>query len=228
MRSWINSFINLLFPNCCVVCGDNLAVGEEFICTKCNVRMPRTNFHLQKDNEVERRFWGRISIETATSYFYYSKGSDYRRILYELKYHGCKELGEVMGRHMATELFSSGFFQGIDLIIPVPLHRKRRKSRGYNQSEWIALGISNTTGIPMDVCGLVRNLANSTQTRKSVFERWENVQGIFKNQTPQAFSGKHILLVDDVLTTGATLLSCADALSESSDVKISIVTLALA
>jgi len=211
-----------------VVCGGNLAIGEEFICTRCNVKMPRTNFHLQKDNEVERRFWGKISVETATSYFYYSKGSDYRRILFELKYHGCKELGEAMGRNMAAEISSSHFFKEIDLIVPVPLHRNKRESRGYNQSEWIALGISNATGIPMNICGLVRDVANSTQTRKSVFERWENVEGVFQNKRPEIFEGKHVLLVDDVLTTGSTLLSCATALNESSDVKISILTLALA
>jgi len=182
--------------------------------------MPRTNYHLQVDNEVEQRFWGKVEIERATSYFFYTKGSDYRHILFKLKYHGYRELGEVMGRYMAKELLASGFFQGIDLIIPVPLHSKRKRARGYNQSEWIASGLSHATGIPMDLDSLKRVVASNTQTRKSVFERWENVKDVFQVACPENMQGKHILLVDDVLTTGATLLSCATILVDSSNVKI--------
>ncbi len=190
--------------------------------------MPRTNYHLQAGNEVEQRFWGKVEIERATSYFFYTKGSDYRHILFKLKYHGYRELGEVMGRYMAKELLASGFFQEIDLIIPVPLHSKRKRSRGYNQSEWIASGLSHATGIPMDLDSLKRVVASNTQTRKSVFERWENVKDVFQVACPDNMQGKHILLVDDVLTTGATLLSCATILVDSSNVKISVITLAVA
>lgn len=202
--------------------------GEEVVCTMCNSRMPRTNYHLQPNNEIEQRFWGKAEIERATSYFFYNKGSDYRHILFKLKYNGYKELGEVMGRYMANELLASDFFKGVDVVIPVPLHSKRKKVRGYNQSEWIALGISRATGIPMDLNTLVRSVSNNTQTRKSVFDRWENVKDVFQVTSPEKIQGKHILLVDDVLTTGATLVSCATKLLESSDVKISIITLAVA
>lgn len=202
--------------------------GEEVVCTMCNSRMPRTNYHLQPNNEIEQRFWGKAEIEKATSYFFYNKGSDYRHILFKLKYNGYKELGEVMGRYMANELLASDFFKGVDVVIPVPLHSKRKKVRGYNQSEWIALGISLATGIPMDLNTLVRSVSNNTQTRKSVFDRWENVKDVFQVTSPEKIQGKHILLVDDVLTTGATLVSCATKLLESSDVKISIITLAVA
>jgi len=141
--------------------------------------MPRTNYHLQVGNEVEQRFWGKVEIERATSYFFYTKGSDYRHILFKLKYQGYKELGEVMGRYMAQELLTSDFLQGIDFIVPVPLHSKKKKTRGYNQSEWIALGFSHASGIPMDLNILVRIVDNKTQTRKSVFERWGKCKGCF-------------------------------------------------
>jgi len=190
--------------------------------------MPRTNYHLQVGNEVEQRFWGKVEIERATSYFFYTKGSDYRHILFKLKYQGYKELGEVMGRYMAQELLTSDFLQGIDFIVPVPLHSKKKKTRGYNQSEWIALGFSHASGIPMDLNILVRIVDNKTQTRKSVFERWENVKDVFQVSCAESLKGKHILLVDDVLTTGATLLSCANALVTSSNVRVSIITLAVA
>jgi len=224
----IDSLLSILFPRSCVVCGGSLGKGEEVICTMCNTLMPRTNYHLQKDNEIEQRFWGKTVIEKATSYFFYTKGSDYRNILFKLKYHNYKELGEVMGRYLAKELLETDFLKDIDLIVPVPLHPKKRKIRGYNQSEWIALGISNAADIPIDTSSLERLINNNTQTRKSVFERWENVRDVFSVVSAEKLEGKHILLVDDVLTTGATLLSCAIALIESSKVKVSIVTLAVA
>jgi len=224
----IDSLLSILFPRSCIVCGGSLVKGEEMICTMCNTLMPRTNYHLQKDNEIEQRFWGKTVIEKATSYFFYTKGSDYRNILFKLKYHNYKELGEVMGRYLAKELLETDFLKDIDLIVPVPLHPKKRKIRGYNQSEWIALGISNAADIPIDTSSLERLINNNTQTRKSVFERWENVRDVFSVVSAEKLEGKHILLVDDVLTTGATLLSCAIALIESSKVKVSIVTLAVA
>jgi len=140
MIQWIDALLNLLFPRSCVVCGGCLVKGEEAVCTMCNSRMPRTNYHLQPNNEIEQRFWGKAEIEKATSYFFYNKGSDYRHILFKLKYNGYKELGEVMGRYMANELLASDFFKGVDVVIPVPLHSKRKKVRGYNQSELDCFG----------------------------------------------------------------------------------------
>jgi len=128
IKDWLSSFLSLLFPRCCVVCGRPLAKGEECICTECNINLPRTNYHLRKDNPVERLFWGQIPLERATSFFFYEKGSDFRLILHRLKYGGQKEIGAIMGRYMAAELLSSNFFQGIDVIIPIPLHKKNSKS----------------------------------------------------------------------------------------------------
>lgn len=228
IKDWLYSFISLLFPRCCVVCGRSLAKGEECICAMCNINLPRTNYHLQKDNQVEQLFWGKIPLERATSFFFYRKGSDFRQILHQLKYGGQKEIGAIMGRYMASELSASGFFQGIDVIIPVPLHKRKQRIRGYNQSEWIARGISTVTGIRIDTEVIVRRKHTDTQTRKSTFERWENVDGIFELHHAESLKGKHLLVVDDVLTTGATTVACASRLVEIEGVRISVLTLAVA
>lgn len=227
-RTWFFSFVHLFFPRQCAVCGASLQEGEEGICMRCNMDMPRTNYHLRKDNPVERMFWGKMPLERATSCFFYHKGSDFRRILHQLKYGGRKDLGEVMGRFMAAELSAIGFFNGIDVIIPVPLHPRKQKQRGYNQSECIARGVSAVTGISIDTASVVRKKYTETQTRKSSYERWENVDGIFRLRHSASFVGKHILIIDDVLTTGATTTACADAFKEVEGVRISVLTLAVA
>lgn len=229
MNTWFHSFWSLLFPRCCVVCGSPLSRGEECLCTCCNINLPRTGFHVRKDNPVECLFWGRIpGLKRASSFLFYRKGSDFRRILHLLKYGGYKELGEVMGRYMSAELSSGEFFDGVDMIIPVPLHRKKQKLRGYNQSEWIARGIASVTGIPLCAECMIREKNTETQTRKSTFERWENVEGIFRLCDTVHFEGKHVLLVDDVLTTGATTVACASAFAGVSGIRISVLTLAVA
>ena len=228
IKDWLGSFLSLLFPRCCLVCGRPLAKGEECICTMCNINLPRTNYHLQEDNPVEQLFWGKVPLERATSCFFYRKGSDFRQILHQLKYGGRKELGATMGRYMASELLPSGFFKGIDVIIPVPLHKKKQQLRGYNQSEWIVRGIAAVTGISVNTESIIRRKNTETQTRKSTFERWENVDGIFELHSSEHLPGKHVLIVDDVLTTGATTVACASALMEVQGIRISILTLAVA
>ena len=173
-------------------------------------------------------FWGKFPLERATSFFYYRKGSDFRWILHLLKYGGQKEIGAIMGRYMAAELIESGFFQGIDVIIPIPLHETKQRIRGYNQSEWIARGIAAVTGIPVDTEAVVRRKYTETQTRKSIFERWENVEGIFELHHAESLIGKHVLIVDDVLTTGATTVACASRIMEVEGIRISVLTLAVA
>lgn len=228
IKDWLGSFLSLLFPRCCVVCGRPLAKGEECLCTMCNINLPRTDYHLRKDNPVEKMFWGKIPLEHATSFFFYRKGSDFRQILHQLKYGGQKGIGAIMGRYMAAELLESGFFEGVDVILPVPLHKKKQQIRGYNQSEWIARGIAAVTGISIDTESVVRQKNTDTQTRKSFFERWENVEGIFQLHHAESLTGKHILIVDDVLTTGATTVECASCLTEIEGIRISILTLAMA
>jgi ComF family protein len=205
-----------------------LPADEECICHKCNSELPRTNLHLQPDNRVEKMFWGKVPIVRATSYFYYHRGGDFRLIVHRMKYSGHKEYGQVLGRIMATELKESGFFDGIDSLVPVPLHPDKLKKRGYNQSEWLARGVSQVTGIPMMTDAVKRSLYTETQTRKTKVERWENVNGIFTLNTSVDLSGKHLLIIDDVLTTGATTTACADAFQQVPDIRISVLTLALA
>lgn len=223
----LDSFIRLCFPPCCIVCGNALAASEECLCMQCLQELPKIrNMFPDAAQEIEKRFWGKLPIEKAASYFHYAKGSNFDKILFEIKYHGRKEAGKVMGRHAAHNLLPDGFFEGIDLVIPVPLHPARLKQRGYNQSEWIARGISEITQIPVNTDAVYRIGNNSTQTKKSAWERLEAVQGIFAVRNEDDLEGKHILLVDDVLTTGATLLSCASEIIKAKGTRISMLTLA--
>lgn len=224
----LNDIRELFFPRCCVVCGKRLLQGEEFMCFSCMQVLPRTNLHLSADNEVAKSFWGKFPVERASAFLYYSKGGPVRRLLYDLKYYGNYKLGHFLGRYMASELSLSGFFAGIDYIVPVPMFAQKRKSRGYNQSEMLAEGISSVTCIPLLRNGLVKNRQTETQTHKSSYERWKNVRDVFECVSFAEMNGKHILLVDDVLTTGATIVACADALGKVSGLRISILTLAMA
>lgn len=220
--------LDLFYPNLCLVCGESLVTGEKQLCLKCFSNIPKTNFHLQADNPVEKRFWGKVHVERATSYLFFQKGSDFQKLIHELKYRGNKEVGAVMGKFAAADLLESADFQAIDMIVPVPLHERKEAKRGYNQSEMICKGIAEVMQKPVITNNLYRTAENTTQTRKSVFERYENTQGIFDLKNPVEFAGKHILIVDDVLTTGSTVEACVKALQQAEDVKVSIFTLALA
>ena len=221
-------FINLMFPNLCVVCGVNLQQNEHQLCLTCLHDIPKTNYHLIDENPIEKKFWGKVPIYRATSYFFFQKGSSFQKLLHILKYKGNKEIGELMGKYAAIDLLDSPDFTSIDLIIPVPLHPNKYKLRGYNQSEWIGKGLSLILNKPQDTTSLLRVQENPTQTKKTVFERYENTEGIFELSDKTILEGKHVLLVDDVLTTGSTLEACVRALLETPGIKISIFTLAVA
>ncbi|NMA73327.1 MAG: ComF family protein [Bacteroidales bacterium] len=227
-RKWLFALLSLFFPRYCLVCGTVLLEKERFLCLDCMTTLPRTQFHLQPNNPMEQLFWGKVAINKASAFFYYRKGSDFSKILYHLKYKGDKELGELLAFIMANEILqTSDFFQCIDVLIPVPLHPDKLKERGYNQSEWIAKGISRATHIPIDTQSLVRRRFTETQTRKSVWERQENIQGAFDLIKVDSLLNKRVLLIDDVVTTGATLTSCAVALSSIPGVEINFLALAL-
>ncbi len=221
-------FFNLLYPNLCVVCGENLLKSEQHICLSCLCSIPKTNYHCHPDNPIEKRFWGKVPIHRATAFFFFQKGSSFQKLLHALKYKGNKEIGWKIGQYAAVDLLESEDFMSVDVIIPVPLHPEKYKKRGYNQSEWIGKGLSEILEKPQDITTLVRNKENTTQTKKSVFERYENTEGIFECTDIATLAGKHILLVDDVLTTGSTLEACVSALLKTEGIKVSIFTLAVA
>ncbi|HLP06495.1 MAG TPA: ComF family protein [Paludibacter sp.] len=226
--SFFTDLLNLVYPDLCTVCNANLMKHENLVCLSCLNGIPKTNFHLQADNPLERRFWGKVSISRGTAFFFFQKGSPFQKLLHALKYKGNKEIGELMGKYAAADLLESPHFAGIDYIIPVPLHPEKFRKRGYNQSEWIGRGLSQILGKPQHTTNLVRIQKNTTQTKKSVFERYENTDGIFKLLDNKLFEGKHILLVDDVLTTGSTLEACIKVLLETNGIKVSVFTLAIA
>jgi ComF family protein len=222
----IDSLLDFIYPRFCTCCHERLSIHENILCAKCLLNLPRYRFRSLEENEITQLFWGLVPIQRGLSLFYYTRLSDYSRILASLKYANRPEIGEHMGRIMAEEFQRHGFFQGIDIIIPIPLTKKKEKQRGYNQSEWIAKGIAAITHINVNTDCVVRKKSTASQTSLTAHERIESVRGVFEVTHPDEIIGKHILLVDDVLTTGATLLSCAETIAQYPQIKISIATLA--
>lgn len=227
--SFWTRLLDLISPRLCVVCGERLSVSEETICSKCNLHLPRTGFEQDPyENVMAKTFWGRIPVEKATALFYYEAHAETANILYELKYKNHPEIGETMGRLMAKELQLSHFFDGIDGIVPVPLARKRERQRGYNQSLELARGVSVITGLPIYNKVVERTVFEGSQTQKGHWERNENVEKVFKLIDGEPIRGKHLLVIDDVVTTGATVVACAKELTKAGGVKISILALGFA
>lgn len=222
----IHEFSHLFFPNCCVICGTKLLSPEESVCLECLYKLPKTNDFKEVNNSTETLLAGRFPFERAASFCEFSKEGMFQSIIHHIKYNHREKLGVAMGRLFGQDLLESDFICSIDVIVPVPLHPKKQRERGYNQSERIAEGFSEVTAIPISRDNLVRIVYNPTQTRLSKTQRWENVKNIFKVTNPSEFSEKHILLVDDVVTTGSTLEACAIALGKCSNIKISVATLA--
>ncbi|MEW5845523.1 MAG: ComF family protein [Bacteroidota bacterium] len=221
-------FINLFYPNVCSVCHDGLSLYEEVLCTSCLYHIPRTRFWNWTDNPVSQIFWGRVNVEHACSFFFFRKGSRYRKLLHMLKYQGRDDIGVFLGRQFGLELRNSDLYKPITAIVPVPLHPKRLKERGYNQAEVIAKGLSEAMGVPVVTDVLLRNVYTQTQTKKSRIERMQNIAGAFTIKNAEKIEKGHVLLVDDVITTGATLETCAQTLLDSVDVKVSVGTIAYA
>jgi ComF family protein len=223
----IRDFINLVMPLLCPTCGRVLVRHERIICTACLYELPRTRYTSFLENPVARLFWGRVYIENATAFFQYEKGSRYQQLIHELKYRDRQDVGRELGRLLGSELRGTPYAFA-DIILPVPLHRKKRRRRGYNQCDPIAEGLSERLGIPWCPDRLIRQSASLTQTSRSRTDRWSNVDGIFAVKNDADLSGKHVILVDDVVTTGATLDACATAILSGGDVRVSIATLAVA
>ena len=220
--------MDLISPRLCVVCGNRLAVTEEVVCSKCYLHLPRTDFDNDLyENVMAKLFWGQIKLEKATALFYYEAHAETAKILYELKYKNHPEIGVVMGRMMAKELMRSGLFDDIDAIVPVPLAKKRERQRGYNQSLELAKGVSEVTGLPIANLVIRRTKFVGSQTQRGRWERNENVAHVFE-LVDENISGQHLLLIDDVVTTGATVIACAKEMQKASNVKISVLALGFA
>lgn len=221
----LRELLHLFYPNVCVICGSELLSGEEGACLQCLYKLPKTHNFSEPDNDAEKLMAGRMPFERIASYCVYTKGGTLPPLIHHLKYRHKHSIGLLLGRMFGKDLKGSEFIHSVDLIVPVPLHPKREKARGYNQAEIIANGLSETTGLPVSANNLIRIVYNPTQTKRSKTQRWENVKDIFKVADPQLFEGKHLLLVDDVITTGSTLEACGIALQECKGLKISIATL---
>lgn len=221
------SFWSVLFPSRCAVCGHPMRPTDEVICQDCFLSLPRTRMKAGEENRVEKLFWGQVQIQDAYSYMIYYRGAASHNVLMALKYHHQPKIGIFFGRIIARELKESDFFKTIDGIVPVPISKARRRKRGYNQSEMLAQGLNEVTHIPIWSNVVERSVHNATQTHLMYSDRIKNVQGIFKMLHPEAIKGKHLLLVDDVITSGSTLLSLARTLQMVPGVTFSILTLAM-
>lgn len=222
----LKDFIALIFPNTCNACGHSLYRNEDCICTRCRYKLPQTNYHLSPSNPVSKLFWGRVPINTACAYYNFNKGGSVQRLVHQLKYRGKQEIGVTIGKFYGSELRKSILFRSVNLIMPVPLHSKKLKKRGFNQSEVFAQGLARSMDIEFDPGSLQRIHASETQTRRSRYERWKNVESIFAIKDRKKLEGKHILLVDDVVTTGATLEACAQELLSIPGTMVSIAAIA--
>lgn len=222
--------LSLVLPRTCIVCGELLQESKSPVCVVCSMRVPLTNFSFEKENAMVNHLRGIIPIESATSLFWYVHNSDWRALIHRFKYSGNWFTARKMGEWLGTEMVRGGCFEDIELIIPVPLHPIRRLQRGYNQSEQIAVGVARKMNVEYDFGVLRRKRNNKSQTQQDKFDRVSNVQGLFEVRHPERLRGKHILIVDDVFTTGATISACASAIIKACnhDVRISVATLASA
>jgi ComF family protein len=228
LRELWNGFLHLMYPQLCVACGEDLPDGDSCFCLKCRLKVTATDMHLTYENEFTARLWGRLKIEGGAAMYYFTRKSPIQRALHQLKYHNKPEIGIKMGREFGRKLKKSEIFKSAQAIIPVPLHPKKERLRGYNQSAMFAEGLSEMMEIPVLNNILERQAFTETQTRKKRMERFKNVGEVFAVKKPKAIEGKHLLLVDDVLTTGATLEVCGQALLAVPNTRLSLATIAIA
>ena len=220
---FLSSLLNLVFPKLCVCCGGVLMEAEENICLTCLYTLPRSLEKNFEDNKVMDIFLGRVRLEKAFSWCHFEKETSVQNILHHIKYKDKDNFARQMGEIMASEI--PDFFTGIDAIVPVPLHPKKERMRGYNQSVEIAKGVQKVVGLPIFSQLLERTRFSETQTHKNKEERWKNTEGLFSLAPNDGFEGKHLLLVDDVLTTGSTAIACLKCLEQIPNVKLSFLSL---
>lgn len=223
---FLNHLINLFYPQVCPACGNLLTYNEETVCISCRYLLPKTLYEKNPDNPLSQYFLGQVDFHAVTAEFFFSKTGKVQQLLHQLKYQGNKDAGFFLGQQIGESIKNTELFQNIDYLVPIPLHPKKEYLRGYNQSYIIAQGVEDKTKIPIIKDCLYRKVFTSTQTKKSREERWENVKDIFDIKNDNLLINKHILLIDDVLTTGATLLAAGKVLSKIPNIKISAATAA--
>lgn len=228
LGKYISALLSLVFPKTCGGCGGYLVEGEREVCLKCLCELGVTGFHKEQDNDAERLFWGKVKVEHATAYCRFVKGGVSQQLLHNLKYKGYKQLGVELGRIMGAEVKGHPVAQA-DVIVPVPLHSSKLRQRGYNQAEMIARGLAEVLKLPVETTSLARTRKNETQTHKNINERYLNSIGLFAlTGDAQSLSGKRVLLVDDVITTGATLEACTRELLKIDGVSVNCMAFAIA
>jgi ComF family protein len=216
------SFFHLFFPHVCSGCGSDLVNEESNLCLHCLTSMPETNFHMHSNNPIEKKFWGRLPLASATAQYYFTKESLMQHLMHQLKYKGNRELGKQMGRLMGNDLLASNRFNRIDALIPLPLFAAKEKRRGYNQSTILCEGIAEIMNVEILDRVIIRTQHTDTQTTKGRMERWLNMEGKFKLIQAEKIQGKHVLLVDDIITTGATLEACGQELLQVDHLQLSV------
>jgi ComF family protein len=226
LHGYLADFVSLLFPELCPACQASLVANELIICSDCRYNLPYTNFHLQADNIVAKQFYGKIKVEAAYALYYFNKGGKVQNLMHHFKYKGMQQIGDLLGNIAGSQLIENLIFNTVDLIIPVPLHKKRLKERGYNQSTRFANGLAQKLNKVVEDNNLQRAVATDTQTHKSRFARFENMQDVFVVKQPERLANKHILLVDDIITTGSTLEACGMELLKIPGLTLSIATIA--
>lgn len=228
MKRIINALLELFFPSLCVGCGTRLHDFEKHLCLSCIESLPKTNYHNQEENRLEHYLAGKFPFQRASAFCYFYKTGCLQKIIHELKYKNNAELAVYMGRMYGNDIKGSNFLKDIDYLIPIPLHPKRQKKRGYNQAEEICKGLSEATGIPVCTKAIKRVINNPSQTKHSRTERWTNVAGIFASTNNIDLNNKKILIVDDVITTGSTIEAIVKSLSEYKNLNINIAAIGIA
>lgn len=225
LRQIKDSLLHLAFPHVCEACGSDILNSHHFICARCLAELPQTNFHLHPNNPIEKMFWGRIPFKHASSQFYFTKESNMQHLMHSFKYRGNKDLGFYLGQLMGELLSESNRFRYVDALVPLPLFASKERKRGYNQATVLCEGIASVLNKPVLAKVITRTNYTESQTRKSRIERWMNMEGRFRLKDPDLVRDKHILLVDDVVTTGATLEACANELLKTENILLSLATL---
>jgi ComF family protein len=222
------ALLHLAYPHHCAGCGSDAVPASQWLCLRCQALLPHTGFERHHNNPVDRLFWGRLPLLEATAQFYFSKESMIQALMHRVKYSGDQDLAQYLGGIMGGRLAAAARFARVDALVPLPLHRSRQKARGFNQASLLCRGMEAAWGRPVWEDAVLRNAATETQTRKNRIQRWQNMDGRFTVPDPALVEGKHLLLVDDVVTTGATLEACGRALLSVPGVTLSIATLCIA